>query len=257
MSSSIWTECAASSEVRALGATPWRVVEAQHQVATRKLVDSDEEQAVLEEVLERYKPPLTAGERLHYLLFTPFRYPPLRHGSRFGSRRERGIWYGADSLRAAFAEVAYYRLLFIEGTRADLGLVETDLTVFQARVHTRRGLDLTRPAFRQRRAELVSKTSYAATQPLGTAMREAGVEVFRYESARDAEGGTNVGVFTPEAFVDRKPRHPQTWRCVSRRDLVELSNRDYAKRVVHRFEREQFLVHGSLPHPAIPSTLKE
>ena len=251
MSSSIWTECAASSEVRALSANPWRVVEAQHQVATRKLVDSDEEQAVLEDVLERYKPPLATGERLHYLLFTPFRYPPLRHGSRFGSRRERGIWYGAESLRAAFAEVAYYRLLFLEGSRADLGLVETDLTVFRARVRTRRGLDLTRPAFHRRRAELVSKTSYAATQPLGTAMREAGVEAFRYESARDASGGMNVGVFTPEAFAVKKPRGLQTWRCVARRDLVELSKRDYVKRTLHRFAREEFLVRGSLPHPSI------
>src|SRR5882762_5938398 len=147
MSSSIWTECAVSSEIRSLSASPWRVVEAQHQVATRKLVDSDEEQAVLEDVLERYKPPLQAGERLHYLLSTPFRYPPLRNGSRFGTRRERGIWYGAETLRSAFAEVAYYRLLFLEGTRADLGLVETDLTVFQARVRTRRGLDLTRLPF--------------------------------------------------------------------------------------------------------------
>jgi hypothetical protein len=251
MSSSIWTECAASSEVRALAASPWRVVEAQHQVATRKLVDSDEEQAVLEDVLDRYKPPLRTGERLHYLLSTPFRYPPLRHGSRFGTRRERGIWYGAESLKAAFAEVAYYRLLFLEGTRADLGLVETDLTVFQARVRTRHGLDLTRPAFRRCRDELASKTSYAATQPLGAAMREAGVEAFRYESARDLEGGKNVGVFTPRAFATKRPRSFQTWRCVARRDLVELSKRDYAKRTVHRFAREEFLVRGSLPHPAL------
>jgi hypothetical protein len=202
-------------------------------------------------VLERYKPPLPSAEPLHYLLFTPFRYPPLRHGSRFGSRRERGIWYGAESLRSAFGEIAYYRLLFLEGTRADLGLVETDLTVFRARVRTRRGIDLTRPPFRRRRAELVSKTSYAATQSLGAAMREAGVEALRYESARDVEGGLNVGVFTPKAFVSRKPRSFQTWRCVAQRDLVEVSKRDYSKRTLHRFPREEFLVRGSLPHPAI------
>jgi len=251
MSSSIWTECAGSSELRRLSTEPWRVVEAQHQVATRKLVDSDEEQSVLEDVLEHFKPPLAEGARLHYLLFTPFRYPPLRHGSRFGSRRERGIWYGAESLRPAFAEVAYYRLLFLEGTHADLGLVETDLTAFQARVRTARGVDLTKEPFRRWRAELVSKTSYAATQPLGTAMRDAGVEAFRYESARDVDGGVNVGVLAAKAFAGRKPRNLQTWRCAARRELVELSKRDYGKRAVHRFLREEFLVRGSLPHPAI------
>src|SRR5204862_2427670 len=96
MSSSIWTRCAGDSELRALRASPWRAVEAQHQVSTRKLVDSAEEQELLEELIDRTKPPdMTAG-KTHYLLATPFRYPPLRHGSRFGTRHERGIWYGSE-----------------------------------------------------------------------------------------------------------------------------------------------------------------
>src|SRR5438876_318428 len=123
------------------------------------------------------------AERLHYLRFTSFRYPPLRRGSRFGSRGERGIWYGAESLRAAFAEVAYYRMLFLEGTQADLGSIDADLTAFTARVKTKRGVDLTASPFDHWRAALASKTSYAATQPLGSAMREAAVEAFRYVSA--------------------------------------------------------------------------
>ena len=45
MSSSIWTRCAGDSEIRPLRRSPWRVVEAQHQVSTRKLVDSLDEQA--------------------------------------------------------------------------------------------------------------------------------------------------------------------------------------------------------------------
>ena len=43
MSSSIWTRCAGDSELRPLDVSPWRVVEAQHQVSTRKLVDSNDE----------------------------------------------------------------------------------------------------------------------------------------------------------------------------------------------------------------------
>jgi hypothetical protein len=250
MSSSIWTGCAGSSEIRHLASEPWRAVEAQHQISTRKLVDSDEEQAVLEEVLERYKPPLAEGGRLHYLLFTPFRYPPLRHGSRFASRRERGIWYGSEALRTAFAEVAYYRLLFLEGTAADLGRLETDLSVFSVRVRTRRGIDLTAAPFDRWRSVLASKTSYRATQPLGTAMREAAVEAFRYRSARDAEGGVNVGVFTPKAFGARRPRRLQTWHCLAARSFVELSKRDYFERNTYRFCREELLVRGELPHPA-------
>src|SRR3954470_4873943 len=134
MSSSIWMQCGGASNARALETEPWRVVEAQHQVSTRKLVESDEEQRLLEELIDAAKPPERTRSRLHYLLFTPFRYPPLRHGSRFGTRHEPGIWYGSESLHTAFAEVAYYRLLFLEGTRARLEPLETTLTAFSVNV---------------------------------------------------------------------------------------------------------------------------
>src|SRR6478752_10538487 len=139
MSSSIWTRCAGASEIRPLRVSACRAVEAQHQVSTRKLVDSAEEQILLEELIDRAKPPYTTPSRLHYLLATPFRYPPLRHGSRFGRRFEPGIWYGSESRRTAFAEVAYYRMVFLEGTSADLGLLTTQHTAFSARVRTTHG----------------------------------------------------------------------------------------------------------------------
>lgn len=57
MSSSIWTLCAGESEIAPLALDAWRAVEAQHQVATRKLVDSDAEQQLLEEMIDTVKPP--------------------------------------------------------------------------------------------------------------------------------------------------------------------------------------------------------
>ena len=92
MSSSIWTQCAGDSRQRPLRLSAWRVVEAQHQVSTRKLVDTLEEQSLLEDLIDAAKPPDPTQGRLHYLLSTPFRYPPLRHGSRFGTRHEPGLW---------------------------------------------------------------------------------------------------------------------------------------------------------------------
>src|SRR6185503_12477104 len=184
MSFSIWTRCAGGSELRTLRLSPWRVVEAQHQVSTRKLVDSAEEQVLLEEMIDRVKPPDVTKGRLHYLLATPFRYPPLLHGSRFGGRHEPGIWYGSETLRTAFAEVAYYRFVFLEGTRADLGVVATQLTSFTARAKTARGVDLTVAPFDAHHAVIASPAKYDATQALGAEMRDAGVELFRYPSAR-------------------------------------------------------------------------
>ena len=249
MSSSIWTRCAGDSEVGPLRVAPWRVVEAQHQLSTRKLVDTAEEQMLLEEMIERVKPPARGSSRLHYLLSTPFRYPPLRHGSRFGTRFERGIWYGSESERTAFAEVAYYRLLFLEGTAADLGPITTQHTSFTVRARSSRGIDLTVKPFATHRAAIASPIEYGATQALGAAMRDARVEIARYPSARDP-GGINVAIFSPEAFGSAKPRDLHTWHCVAHRLRVEVMKRDYFAAERFTFERAQFLVDGGLPRPA-------
>jgi hypothetical protein len=251
MWSSIWTQCAGASEIRPRRLAPWRVVEAQHQVSTRKLVATDAEQALLEELIESVKPPDATAGRLHYLLSTPFRYPSLRHGSRFARRGERGVWYGADEIRTAFAEAAYYRLLFLEGTSADLGAVETQLTVFRAAVRTQRGVDLTLPPFDAFRGVLAAKDRYDEPQALGAAMRADSVEVFRFESARDVAGGRNVGVLSPAAFGRARPRDLQTWHCTATRGRVEMVKRDYFERSSFAYPREDFLVGGRLPAPAL------
>ena len=72
----------------------WRAVEAQHKIATMVLVDTLDEQALLESLLDQSKPPLPEPlRRLHWLLFTPFRYPPLPTGSRFRGPAEAGVFY--------------------------------------------------------------------------------------------------------------------------------------------------------------------
>jgi hypothetical protein len=183
-------------------------------------------------------------------LHTPFRYPPLRHGSRFGTRTEPSLWYGSDDLHAAFAESAYYRFLFLEGTTATLDPIEADVTAFQAHVSTQDGVDLTVPPFDAHRGRISSPSDYRVSQRLGRDMRAGGVEAFRYVSARDPEGGTNVALLTSRAFAGRKPRNLQTWRSTLSRGRAEFSRRDYARRAEHVFTRETFEVDGELPAPA-------
>jgi len=81
-------------------------------------------------------------------------------------------------------------------------------------------------------------------------MREAGVEAFRYRSARDAEGGVNLALFTPRAFAARRPGTPRTWHCSATRDRVELVRKDALEHQRFGFERRQFLVGKRLPLPA-------
>jgi hypothetical protein len=55
--------------------------------------------------------------------------------------------------------IEWYRLLFLEGTSADLGVVTTQLTAFTARIRTQRGVDLASPPFDARRRTIASRTS--------------------------------------------------------------------------------------------------
>ncbi|WP_394826284.1 RES family NAD+ phosphorylase [Pendulispora albinea] len=242
----------------------YRAVESQHVTSTRKLVDSDAEQQLLEELIDTVKPPVPNGadfRGLHYLLYTPFRHPPLRWGSRFGTRAERGMWYGSGDVETCFAEVAYYRLLFLEGTSADLGIVSIELTTFLANIAAERGVDLLKPPFQAHQHLISSKTSYATAQPLGRDMRAAGVQAFLFASARTTTErtesspmrGVNVGLFDP-VFASKKPAQTkyQTWTCTTSRDKVEVARKTIAHPLTKAgeslvFPRTDFEVDGAFP----------
>ena len=228
--------------VRRLTAKPWRAVEAQYKVVTRKLVDSLEEQFLLEELLESRKPAYhqDSDEHLHYLLSTPFRYPPLKFGSRFGTRLQRGIWYGSARVKTALSEVAYYRFLFLEGTDADLGTVYTDFTVFRASIKTSRGIDLTREPFLKLKSRFIDSSDYRRTQELGTNMRDANIHAFRYFSARDKDNGINIAVLNGLAFEQKRPLESMHWHCIANLNQVEFLSQDILKRSQLKFTRNYF-----------------
>lgn len=216
MSSTTWTAAALSSSRRRLSGRCWRIVEAQHEVATLKLVDTLAEQALLEAAIERSKPVVPAPCRhLHYLLSTPFRYgAPYPTGSRF--RRAGftpGVFYGSQTPATAMAETAYHRLRFFADTPgtpwpANAGA----FTAFAVTLRTRAALDLTAPPLVEARSTWVHPTDYAACQALAEQARLADVDVLRYESARDPRGGTNLAVLSCRAFRAAEPVEWQGWR---------------------------------------------
>lgn len=227
-----------------------RLVESQEQVATNQLVSSLERQAVLEEMLESTKPPLRPGtERLHYLLATPFRYPPLRHGSRFGRRHEPSLFYGALGERTVLAEAAYYRFVFWYGMATPPpSKLDTQHTLFAARYQGRDGIRLHRPPFEDGLPLLRHPADYSATQALGTAMREAGIDLFEYRSARDEEAGLCLALYHPRAFTRRTPTRQDAWLCQLTAEHVRFLRTGDG--TLHDFALEQFLHRGRLPQPA-------
>ena len=202
-------------EARAYRGKGWRLVEAQHRVSTLKLVDTLAEQAVLEEVLEASKPPIPEACRgLDYLLGTPFRYRPYPQGSRF--RRAGftpGVWYGAERVETALAEMVFYRLLFYaEAPEVPFPDGAAEYTGFAVPLATAVALDLTVEPLVRDAALWRHPTEYGACQALAEAAREAGVEVLRAASVRDPAGRANLAVLSSAAFGARAPVERQTWR---------------------------------------------
>src|SRR5687767_8539412 len=115
------------------------------------LVDTLEEQVLLEHLLDESKPSIPAECRhLHYLLFTPFRYGAIYPtGSRF--RRPgitAGVFYASQQEATAVAELAFRRLLFYsESPATPWPANAAEYTAFSVSYSARKGIDLTRPPF--------------------------------------------------------------------------------------------------------------
>jgi hypothetical protein len=216
------TPRALASNARRYDGVLWRVVETQHTASTMRLVDSLDEQLVLEATLEASKPKLPPGTaKLHYLLATPFRYRS-HVGSRFRGPFDAGVWYGADELRTALAEKSYWQLRFLLDSPSMPDLKPVAHTAFVAAVGGS-CIDLTAAPLVKERAKWTHRTSYAATQALAAAARAAGVDAIRYESVRDPERAMCAAVLTPQSFKRPKPRLRETWFIAASRARVRCT----------------------------------
>lgn len=249
----IWQACKGETHIQPLAGRLLRLVESQEQVATLALVDSLQEQAVLEQLLEKSKPayPLHT-EDLHYLLKSPFRYPPLRWGSRFGTASQPSLFYAAINESSCLAESAYYRLLFWQSMSLAKPVkprLRSKHTLFAVDFKTKYGINLTQPTFEHYQSELTSASSYAATQDLGSDMRLAGVEAVEYVSVRDTNGGACVALFNASLFKQREPLWQQQWTCEVTGAGVSFKQAG-ASQVTH-FSQLDFLVDDQLSMPAV------
>jgi hypothetical protein len=222
---SIWDAGEGGKHICELKLEPWRVVEAQHILNSRDLVDSLDEYDILEELLNDSKPAIHT-HILDPLIFTPFRYPPLKYGSRFGRLFEPSLWYGSLDMKTALTEVAYYRLKFNQDTEAELGYVDTLLTAFNVCIKTKHGIDLTKFPFLQYQTDISSQTSYTSSQLLGSDMRENNIAAFVFYSARTKHAEKNIGIFDIDVFCQTNGSYTynqQTWKCVSSKDDVQIA----------------------------------
>lgn len=243
MSSTTWTPAELSSELRSYERQVWRLVEAQHYISTRKLVDSRAEQELIEDLIEETKPAIPSECRhLDFLLSTPFRYgSAYPRGSRFRrAGRTLGVFYASEEASAAVAEMAFYRLLFFaESPKTPWPTNAADFTGFTAAIASPRSLDLTTPPLVRDRPAWIDPIDYRPCQALADAARAAEAEIIRYKSVRDPNRCANVAVLKCAAFAKPKPLDRQTWRirlsatgaqafCEAPRHWIEFDRRTFA-----------------------------
>lgn len=216
MPASIWTPTALASEARHWQGSGWRAVEAQHKISTMSLVHGSlADQELLEDILEEVKPPVPEeAQGLHWLLFTPFRYYPLPEGSRFRSKNDPGIFYGAEDRETACAESGYWRLrMWMDSEGLSGKHKSVALTLFEFHGVSKRSIDLTLPPLVQDRDIWTRPDDYTETQHLAKNARKADIEVIRYQSVRHPDGYC-LALVSPNPFkAESEPyrNNQQSW----------------------------------------------
>ena len=184
------------------------------------LVDTLDEQALLERILDDSKPALTAAPRsLHYLLFTPFRYPPLPSGSRFRGPYDPGVFYGAEEARAACAELGYWRWRLLVDSPQLPSIPPVPQTLFRTAV-AGRAVDLRAPPLSERKRQWTDPVDYSACQKFARDARDEGIQIIRYESVRDPQKGGCAAVLSHAVFTNPMPTESQTWTLAVFRQRV-------------------------------------
>lgn len=229
----------------------WRIVEHQEEAATRNITRSSEEQDRLEELLDAHKPayPRTT-DHLHWILRAPFRYPPLRHGSRFGTATEMGILYGARERNTAMVESAVYLWLFQQGLR-DLGPLEVirdGRTSLHFPIYHTAACDLSISDLSHWWPRISDPGDYRFSQELGSAHRQRGTGLLWFRSARWKDG-VNCAVFDPAAIAANTVPQQSQWSL-----RIDVTSCWWGRPGGEHFElryRDVADASGRIPHPAL------
>lgn len=233
------------SELKSYTKPVFRIVETQEIAATTNLVDDMDEQDLLEQMLETVKPLHREDtENLHYLISTPFRYPPLKYGSRFGDVTMPSYFYASEAIRTSLAECAFYRFVFMNdlATPYDDSINSEHLT-FSVLCKTDSLRDLTLISDADIQARISSPNEYAFTQQLGKKLVENQTQVIRFNSAR-IKDGVNVAIAQPGCIKSKSPENCVNWLCKTSNSSVSFKS--YGESPI-TFAIDDYYVDGELP----------
>ena len=187
MSSPIWTRDALSSEAIVLAGRCWRLVEAQHRVSTLKVVDTLEEQALLEELIEETKAVIPA--RMQALALSA-RYPlslccGLSQGIAFSARGKNGgrllcVRGGRHGCRRnGFLSSALLCRVAGHAVAAERSRM---YPLLRRNSRPPAAIDLTRPPLDRSQIVWTDLIDYSGCQALADSARQAEIAAIRYQS---------------------------------------------------------------------------
>jgi len=225
-----------------------RIVETQEYAATTSLVDDLDEQSLLEELLDEVKPNYRKGTQgLHYLISGPFRYPPLKYGSRFGDITMPSYFYASEDVKTALSECAFYRFIFLNDMSQPYNKpIKSGHMSFSVNIGASATADLTKVESEDIVAALSSPVNYLFTQQLGKHLtQKVGATALRFYSARaKINNGVNIALTKPEEILSKKPENNINWICHTTTKKISFNAHES---MPISFDIDCFLIAGVLP----------
>ncbi|MBV1774575.1 RES family NAD+ phosphorylase [Burkholderiaceae bacterium DAT-1] len=232
----IWIRCVVAFNLHLTRHRLWRVCEGQTKNYVAPLVETVDELDVLESILESSKPPYCAEDPRHFLLSTPFRYAERTPGgSRFIAHGATGAMYAGEVPEVCFREAghwAYHRFVRqSEGLSSQTFSLRRTLFSFDV---SGAAIDLFAPPFDVDAAAWLSPDNYVPCQRMGSAARQAGIDLIRYRSVRDPDHRAAMVVLADRPIVSNAPASQEdfdlfigksqvAWRGLQSRDQYTIA----------------------------------
>lgn len=200
----------------------WRVIEGQYRPSTARIVDTNEEQRVLEEILEDTKPPVPEPCRhLDWQFRSPFRYGSYPGPSRFRrAGRTPGVYYASEHSITALIETTWGRIQTLRASPATpWPRAAIEHTAICADIDVRTSIDLTIEPLASK-GNWTDPVDYTDCLDLADTARGNDIEAIRYQSVRDPQGRANVAVLTCGAFAQPAPVRQETWKVLMAPRLI-------------------------------------
>lgn len=215
MSSDTWTPTEVKFNSESYEAVTYRFVNPDGRKSSVRVTDTDEEAQLLEDLVYEFSgSPKLIQNGFHRLLAKPFDTPSFKHGSRFRSPNDPGVYYCADDLRTAAAEKGFHTFRIFQeskGLKNYPAFIDHVLVIASLKCST---VDVRVPPFSRESKVFEHPFDYSATQAFARIVRASKVQSITYRSVRNNLTGKCIALLDPFGFKNKNPDSVTLdWTC--------------------------------------------